>query len=194
MTGSFCPGLSCGLGLAARKGQLLEVVDVFSQFTRRGRVQDVLSQIPLSAPWTVGEFLDWMSEHAQSEVVLSPWSGPRTESGGRCGLLLGSPERLIIKYDLDHSVRHQRQQIFHECAHILCQHEGEPFCPTESVLTQGIDVRSIEWMMRRDTFDTPTEKEAEVVGTQLAIRSRGPVDDSSLGALHRIAGTFGPEA
>lgn len=167
---------------------------MFSRLTRRSRVQSVLSQIPLSAPWTVGEFLDWMAEHTEREVVLSPWSGPRTELGGRCGLVMGSADRYIIKYDLEHTVRHQRQQIFHECAHILCQHDGEPFCPTQSVLTEGIDVKSIEWMMRRDTFDTPTEAEAELLGTQLAVRSRGPVDATSVGELHRIAGTFGPHS
>lgn len=166
---------------------------MFSRWARRGRVEDVLSQIPLTTPWTVGEFLDWMSEHTDREVVLSPWSTARTEFGGRCGLVLGSADRYIIKYDLDHSVRHQRQQIFHECGHILCQHKGEPFRPTASILTEGIDVSAIEFMMNRDTFDTPTEAEAELVGTQLAVRSCGPVDCSSLGGLHRVAGTLGTQ-
>lgn len=167
---------------------------MFSRLTRRSHVHDVLSQIPLIAPWTVGEFLDWMAEHTKRKVILSPWTSPHEEFGGRCGLVWGTDDSYIIRYDPDHTVRHQRQQILHECSHILCQHEGQPFCPTESVLTEGLDINSLRWVMRRDTFDTPTEAEAELLGTQLAVRSKGPVDATSLGALHRIAGTFGPHS
>jgi hypothetical protein len=151
----------------------------------RKRVEDVLSRVPLSSPWTVAEFLGWLAEETQRKIELSPWEGQPDEPGGRCGLLLGTADRYIIKYDATRSVRHQRQQIFHECAHVLCRHEGEPFRPTASVLTQGLDLSAIEFMMRRATFDSPTEAEAEMVGTQLAVLSCGPIDGVD-GRLHRV--------
>lgn len=159
--------------------------------TRKHRVDEVLARVPLTPPWTVAEFLGWMSDETGRVVELEPWSAWHDDLGGRCGLLLGSPERYVIKYDPTRTERHQRQDIFHECAHVLCKHEGEPFRPTESLLTEGIDLSSIEFMMRRSTFDNPTEAEAELIGTRLAVLSRGPIDLRSRGAVHRIAGTLG---
>src|SRR5574340_596024 len=142
---------------------------------RRGRIADVLARIPLEPPWTVAEFLCWLEEDTGKGVELEPWPGLSTDLQSRCGLLFGGPTRYVIRYDPARSVRHQRQQIFHEVGHVLGQHRGEPFRPTESVLTEGLGLEGIEYMMRRSSFDTPTEAEAELVGTHLAVLSRGPI-------------------
>ncbi|MFF0818397.1 ImmA/IrrE family metallo-endopeptidase [Rhodococcus sp. NPDC003318] len=157
---------------------------------RREKLANVLSRVPLEPPWTVGEFLTWLEEDSGRAVELSPWTGSPLEPENRCGLLLGGPDRYVIRYDSTRSVRHQRQQIFHEVGHVLCQHPGERFKPTAGVLTDGLSLAGIEYMMQRSTFDSPTEAEAELVGTQLAVLSRGPIDLDSRGEVHRIALTF----
>ncbi|MFD1812069.1 ImmA/IrrE family metallo-endopeptidase [Rhodococcus gannanensis] len=156
----------------------------------RERLAEVLRRVPLQPPWTVPEFLDWLAEDAGRDIELSPWTGAFTDPGSRCGLLLGGPRRYVIRYDAARSVRHQRQQIFHEVGHILCRHPGEAFRPTDGALTEGLSLAGIEYMMRRTTFDSPTEAEAELVGTHLAVLSRGPIELDAHGELHRIASTF----
>ncbi|MBM4532455.1 ImmA/IrrE family metallo-endopeptidase [Rhodococcus hoagii] len=158
---------------------------------RREALAHVLARVPLQPPWTVGEFLTWLEEDTGRTVELVPWTGSAFEPDNRCGLLLGGPNRYVIRYDATRSVRHQRQQIFHEVGHVLCQQRiREKFRPTASVLTEGLNLAGIEYMMQRSTFDSPTEAEAELVGTQLAVLSRGPIDLDSVGEVHRIAGTF----
>ncbi|AXY49320.1 hypothetical protein [Rhodococcus sp. M8-35] len=159
---------------------------------RRERIAQILDRVPLEPPWTVAEFLSWLEEHTGKAVELEPWPGLSTDLQTRCGLLFGGPTRYVIRYDPARSVRHQRQQIFHEVGHVLGQHPGEPFRPTESALTEGLSLEGIEYMMRRSTFDSPTETEAELLGTHLAVLSRGPIDLDSHGDLHRIAGVFAP--
>jgi hypothetical protein len=175
-------------------------------------LDDVLRRIPLNPPWTVGEFASWISEDTGMQVVLEPhrlfaqpeggawspdrrpWGSPSGSSGsataglGACGLLLQTVDgRLIIRYDPRRSVRHQRQQIFHEFGHILCDHEGDTSLEiADSIFTEGIDPAVIKAVLHRDCFDTPTEQQAELLGTKLAVYSRGEVSDQN-GRLHRGA-------
>lgn len=81
---------------------------------------------------------------------------------------------LVVKFDGRRSLRHQRQQIFHEFAHVLCDHEPDGhYRIGASGLTEGMDPASIEAVMHRDCFDAGSEAEAELVGTKLAMLSQG---------------------
>lgn len=120
---------------------------------------------------------------------LGPSSGLASFPGlGACGVLLQTvDDRLIIRYDPRRSVRHQRQQIFHEFGHILCDHIGDSSLEiAHSPLTEGIDPAVIKSVLHRDCFDTPSEAQAELLGTKLAVYSRGEVLDRN-GRLHRGA-------
>jgi hypothetical protein len=98
------------------------------------------------------------------------------------------PDRLIIKYDATRSMRHQRQQIFHEIAHVLCDHRGDDvFEIGESALTEGLDLTRLQYVMHRGAFDCESETQAELVGTRMAVLSRGSVTDTRGGRLHRSA-------
>ncbi len=96
-----------------------------------GHIEQVLAQIPLIPPWTVDEFCAWVEERYDREIKLSPWQTEAPEAGepGSCGLLWVTRDAFIINYDDTRSERHQRQQIFHEIGHILCDHRGDSWNP-----------------------------------------------------------------
>lgn len=153
------------------------------------RLAAVLDRVPLIPPWTMEEFAHWLGEDKGKEVELSPWhtEAPKDGEPGACGLLWVTKTKLIVKYDARRSPRSQRQQICHEFGHLLCDHEGARWSIGESVLTDGIDPREIERIMHRSSFDTQAERDAEMLGTQIAVMSRG---SARSGGLDRIASVF----
>jgi hypothetical protein len=158
--------------------------------THTKRVDEVLSRIPLSPPWTVHEFLAWLEKDTGRPILLKPYPEGTAIGNRRCGVLYGLENKDIILFDPNRSERLQRQTIFHEVGHVLCCHKGEPFSPTDgSPLISGINPASIKYMMQRTTFDTPTEAEAELLGTKLAVLSRGGITDDGRGHFNRIIST-----
>lgn len=154
-------------------------------------VSAILARIPLTAPWTVDEFVQWLSQDTGRAVTLRTRSSAGLDRLG-CGTLYVLSNELQIIYSDDRSERHQRQQIFHEIAHVLCDHRGSHvYDVPASVLTDGIDPARIIEVLHRGSFGTATEAEAELVGTALALMSRGAVCGDRWGALHRSAALMG---
>jgi len=115
-------------------------------------------------------------------------------AGDECrgGSVWVTSDRLVIKYDAARSRRNQVQQVFHEVAHVLCDHRGDgTYVVSPSVLTDGIDPGAIQYVLHRGAFDTETEAQAEIVGTRLAVLCRGAVTDAR-GQLHRSATLMEP--
>lgn len=154
---------------------------------KRTSLATIMDSIPLTPPWTVDEFILWLSDFKGKEVTLSQ----RTSAASqilKCGTLYVMDDRLTIMYSPEHSERHQRQQIFHEIAHVLCDHRGsDVYDVPASALTDGIDPAKVREMLHRGSFGTATEAEAELVGTHLAVLSRGGITDDMDGRLHRSA-------
>lgn len=155
-----------------------------------GHIEQVLAQIPLIPPWTVDEFCAWVEERYDREIKLSPWQTEAPEAGepGSCGLLWVTRDAFIINYDDTRSERHQRQQIFHEIGHILCDHRGDSWNPDAMKgLAEGLDLAMVERVLHRSVFDSAEEIAAELVGTRLAVLSRMQRGD---GRFDRIASAF----
>ncbi|MGK2321220.1 ImmA/IrrE family metallo-endopeptidase [Gordonia rhizosphera] len=94
----------------------------------------------------------------------------------------------MINYDDTRSERHQRQQIFHEIGHILCDHQGDSWNPDSmAALAEGLDIEMVERVLHRSVFDSEEETTAELVGTRLAVLSRSQRGD---GRFDRIASAF----
>lgn len=155
-----------------------------------GHIEQVLAQIPLTPPWTVDEFCAWVEERYDREIKLSPWQTEAPEAGepGSCGLLWVTRDAFIINYDDTRSERHQRQQIFHEIGHILCDHRGDSWnAEAMKGLAEGLDLAMVERVLHRSVFDSAEEIAAELVGTRLAVLSRMQRGD---GRFDRIASAF----
>lgn len=153
---------------------------------RQELVDAVFERVHLQPPWTVDEFRRWLSEHLGVSIELRR-SDPDSDHllTGECGLVAVKGSRAVIWYDASRSPRHQRQQVFHEFAHLLCgHHEARPLEETlksgEHPLVAGMSPAMIEAVF--GPADPPrqgrdrSEAEAELIGTKLAVLS---VSDSS---------------
>ncbi|MFB7878508.1 hypothetical protein ACFC06_24955 [Nocardia sp. NPDC056064] len=150
------------------------------------RLQSILDGIPLTPPWTVGEFARYLSGRLGKQIVLDPWR-VHVPSVSRCGALWVTQDELVVKYDAARSPRGQRQEIMHEFGHVLLEHRGDDqYEVTDSLLSEGLDPQRVREIMHRSHFDSTAEREAEWLGTHLAGMSRGRPDDIS-GARHRAA-------
>ncbi|MYR09000.1 hypothetical protein GTV32_22990 [Gordonia sp. SID5947] len=160
----------------------------------KGQIDSVLREIPLVPPWTVDEFAAWMEDRFGRDIVLSPWqtAAPNVGEPGACGLTLVTADAFVVKYGELNSERHQRQQIFHEFGHILCEHGGERFATSmpvsTSVIAAGIDPKMIQTVLHRGVFETDEERMAELLGTRLAVMSRRVRGGD--GRFDRIASAF----
>lgn len=159
----------------------------------RGRIAtqtslaEIMDAIPLTPPWTVEEFVGWLSDHKGKRVTLRQRSAVASQTL-KCGTLYVMKDELTIMYSAQHSRRHQRQQIFHEIAHVLCDHRGnDVYDVPASALTDGIDTAKLLETLHRGSFGTATEAEAELLGTQLAVMSKGGITNDGNGRLHRSA-------
>lgn len=94
---------------------------------RQDFVDSVWGKISLVAPWTVEEFRQWLGFELGLTLELRPYpcqeASPR--QAAECGLLVVKGGNATIWYDSARSERHQRQQIFHEFAHLLCGHHQQ---------------------------------------------------------------------
>ncbi|WP_280462225.1 ImmA/IrrE family metallo-endopeptidase [Nocardia carnea] len=150
------------------------------------RLQSILDGIPLTPPWTVGEFTAYLSERFDKRIILDPWR-VHVPAVSRCGALWVTNNELVIKYDPARSARGQRQEIMHEIGHVLLEHRGDNrFEITDSLLAEGLDPQRVREILHRRHFDSTAEWEAEWLGTHLAGLSRGRPDDLD-GAGHRAA-------
>lgn len=150
------------------------------------RLRSILDGIPLTPPWTVGEFTAYLSKRLGKRIVLDPWR-VHVPSASRCGALWVTERELVVKYDPARSARGQRQEIMHEFSHVLLEHRGDSqFDVTGSLLAEGLDPRFVREILHRTHFDSDTEHDAEWLGTHLAGLSRGRPDDHG-GAEHRAA-------
>ncbi|MDV7136774.1 hypothetical protein [Williamsia muralis] len=154
----------------------------------------ILKDVPLNPPWTTQEFLRWLEDYKNVEIRLRPWGNLIDHAASGCGTLAIRNENreMHIFYDAQRSLFHQRQQIFHECGHVLCDHVGEESYRLEpSALTYGLDPASIQSILRRrDGFTSASERDAELLGTMLAMQSCGEALDESGGRFHRAASVF----
>ncbi|WP_331761269.1 ImmA/IrrE family metallo-endopeptidase (plasmid) [Nocardia sp. NBC_01377] len=154
-----------------------------------GRVQDILDEIPLTPPWTIAEFMRWLSDRVGRTIVLDPWR-QQVPIASRCGALWVMDHRMVIKYNPNRSPRGQRQEIMHEAGHVLLDHQGSTdFEVSESLLTEGLDPEWVRQILHRGSFDDVAEAQAEWLGTHLAGLSRGGPNDTN-GAAHRAASLF----
>lgn len=79
-------------------------------------------------PWSLAEFVSSCAEVSGRAITLSaqPQDFWQASGPGDCltGMLITLPDRHIIMYRENASVRYQEHQIAHELAHLLFEHDG----------------------------------------------------------------------
>lgn len=79
-------------------------------------------------PWSLAEFVSSCAEATGRAITLSaqPQDFWQASGPGDCltGMLITLPDRHVIMYRENASVRYQEHQIAHELAHLLFEHDG----------------------------------------------------------------------
>lgn len=150
---------------------------------RQDFVDSMWGKISLVAPWTVEEFRQWLGFELGLTLELRPYpcqeASPR--QAAECGLLVVKGGNATIWYDSARSERHQRQQIFHEFAHLLCGHHQQlPLLAAmrsgDHPLVEGLPPELLDTAFsglapHDGPSSTRIESEAELLGTKLAVQS-----------------------
>ena len=149
---------------------------------RQNFVDDMLARVGLVPPWSVDEFRRWLEKDLGVAIELRPYAQGSPRQAAECGLLVIRGDEVSVWYDSARSERHQRQQIFHEFAHLLCRHDQRlPLLAAiktgEHALTAGLPKELIDRALSGMSIDVPAstpmriESEAELLGTKLAVES-----------------------
>lgn len=175
--GHTIPGMG-GIGGREQRDEQSTLSSSREQF-----VAAAVEKITLVPPWTVHEFTHWLETYLGITIDLKPYPSTRETSphiAAQCGLLVITNSAAVVWFDSSRSERHQRQQIFHEFAHLLCKHHVQR--PLDQALRSGdhplVAGLSVEFLARAipaSGLDIPTatrvETEAELLGTKLAVQS-----------------------
>lgn len=149
---------------------------------RQTFVDDMLARVDLVPPWSVEEFRRWLEKELALAIELRPYAQESPRQAAECGLLVIKGREVSVWYDPARSERHQRQQIFHEFAHLLCGHDRRlPLLAAiksgEHPLAAGLPQELIDRALSGLSIDAPActptriESEAELLGTKLAVES-----------------------
>ena len=151
-----------------------------------------MKRVRVEAPYSVEDFRSTMAKTLELDISVEPYRAlgvlaPQATVSVQCGLVVVTADSARILYDDTRSERHQRAQIFHEFAHLLCNHHTR--YPLATLLRSGDHplAEGLEPALLAAAFGQPTpgelgdgresmEAEAELAGTKLAVRSRGPIE------------------
>ncbi|MBC3192748.1 hypothetical protein H7X46_16915 [Pseudonocardia sp. C8] len=149
-------------------------------------------------PFDLNTLLDRVEAHRGRPIELHA----TRVTGGPCGLWLRQADQDVIVYAENTSTVHQTHIVLHEIGHMVCAHRGACDLPLDSLtdLVSPERAQLAEHMLRRSTYGTEEEQEAEMVATLLRLAAETPpdelVDDRRLtgdesGFYQRMADVFG---
>jgi Zn-dependent peptidase ImmA (M78 family) len=127
------------------------------------RVNDLLSHIGLPYPWDINQFLDRLERHRGRDIDLCAisWS-----PGNSCGAWQQYPDYDVIAYAENTSSFHQDHIILHEIGHMIADHTSDE--QDDDLLLDlqiGITPDHVRRALRRSSYDSEHEREAELVAT-----------------------------
>ncbi|WP_344240905.1 hypothetical protein [Kribbella hippodromi] len=115
-----------------------------------------------------------------------------------CGLLVSTDTTDYILAPTHTTALHRQHIIFHEVAHLLCDHTGANLHgddhPDErggGVVLPGLSAELVRRVLGRSAYTDPQEREAELVATYLTQRSAGPAPRKYTDELKGLGEAFG---
>ena len=125
-------------------------------------------------------------------------------TGGRpapCGLWIAAPGRDYIFYEAETTPLHQAHIVLHELAHLLCGHQSAQVLEPSllRLLVPDLEPSVLERVLRRASYDTEQEQEAEVLAS-LLLQRLGPaepaadIDAETVAALEQLGRSLGAHA
>ncbi|GGM79203.1 hypothetical protein GCM10012275_57230 [Longimycelium tulufanense] len=124
-----------------------------------------MREIPLPRPFSVRALCDVIAEQRRRPLYLHPLPAEANEEWP-CGMWIATERADHIFYEERTSAFHRDHIILHEIGHMLCDHTV-PALPEQltSPPDDQVDTRLAQHILRRTSYTTRQEKEAEMVAS-----------------------------
>jgi hypothetical protein len=126
---------------------------------------------------------------------------PTSGRPGPCGLWIAAPGGDYIFYEAETTPLHQAHIVLHELAHLLCGHQSAHVLEPELLrsLVPDLDPSVLERVLRRASYDTEQEQEAELLASMLlqqlaSTEPASPIDADAQAALEQLGRSLGAQA
>ncbi len=174
--------------------------------TLRKRCEALVRELVLPVPFDARAFCQMLESRRGRPILLRPMDMGRGRKAR--GLWLATDWADFILYEQATTPLHQQHIIFHELAHILCDHQPVQVVQEgmSTALFPDLDMERIQVVMRRSAYLVQEEQEAEMVATLLLKRSAGvafrpglafpsvaPVDPSVATLVQRLVASLADE-
>lgn len=126
--------------------------------------REISRAVGYAPPWGIDDLVTGVGRILGVSISLSTWPPVSNHLGFT--LTIQTSDVAILLYDETRSPRHQRQQVCHELAHLLLGHVGETPLPSAGT----------GWPTKSHGYSADNEGAAELLGTKLAVRTRGTPD------------------
>ena len=129
----------------------------------RRRCRKLLNSLDITPPLDVEQLCARLGESRGRPIELLPYAIPVP---GPFGVWLAAPRADYILYQKQTSPAHQDHIILHEIGHMIADHASDE--QDDDLVTElqlGITPDSVGRALRRTSYDTDDEREAETVAT-----------------------------
>lgn len=137
------------------------------------RVDALVAEIGLPAPWDMNEFLDRLERHRGRDIDLCAVSWT---SGDSSGAWHANPDHDVIAYASNTATVHQDHIILHEIGHLISAHRGRCVLSEQEAQRLAPDLAPAAFVHLLDRVSTRAdEQEAELIAVllhQRALRHR----------------------
>lgn len=152
----------------------------------RKRCRRLAESLPMPAPFDLGRFLEMIGDQRRRPIEVVPVSAAADVP---CGLLLSTVANDYIFVPRNTTVLHRQHIVFHEIAHLLCEHVGDTTMP--ATVLPGLSRELIMRVLGRTGYVEPEEREAELVATFLSQRVDQRPRPTYAGELQALDDAFG---
>jgi hypothetical protein len=139
----------------------------------RRRLRRELADLDIEEPTGMAEVCRRLGARRGKSIRLVPYP---LEVPGPFGLWLDTPSADYILYQAETTPLHQEHIVAHELGHVLARHRSdEPDDEVWGELMPDVPPEVVRRALRRNSYDTDQEREAETVATMLleAAAARG---------------------
>lgn len=128
----------------------------------RRSTRSLLRELDIRPPLSVSALCERLSLHRERPIRLRSFS---FEVPGPFGMWIATAGTDFVFYQRETTPSHQNHIILHEVGHLLAGHEGNVAGDLAEDLLPNLPPDAVRRGLRRDSYDSAHEREAELVAT-----------------------------
>lgn len=159
------------LSVRAMRGQ--SGADQSEQRRLRRECDARLDALGVRAPYDLSDLLPLLTAARGRAIRLLPLAPEAATSDGCSGLWAATDTEDWVFIDQAAAGDYRQLIITHELAHVVCEHQADLTISDSDLrrLAPTLDPDRVRTALRRTTYETPAEREAETLGTLILARA-----------------------